>query len=423
VRRLNSVIGSYSQLSPFSVQDRRTPVKEQADVVALADTLADTSVMAALRGRGPLHRVLMPTGMSAWLVVGHQEAAAALNDNRLSVAAMMEAGVLDGGKLTVEQRHALLNGLTNVDPPDHTRLRRLVSRVFTARRIEAMRPWISQLTDDLIEKFADSGQVELMEQLATPLPMLVICELLGIPEPDRTRFRAWSRAVISGLGSADFPVDDAVEFTAYLRRLIAEKRERPDDGLISAMIQARDEGDALTEDELTSMATLMIIAGHDTTLGLIGNGMYRLMTEPDQAERLRAEPGLLPGAIEEFLRLESPVPVANVRAALCPIDFGATRVEAGELVIIGLQAGNRDEAEFAAPDQFEMTRASGRHLAFGQGIHYCLGAPLARLEGELAIGALLRRFPSLRLAVPAAELRWNQALFVHRLDTLTLALG
>jgi cytochrome P450 len=398
-------------------------VKEQTDGVALADALADPSVMAGLRARGPVHRVLMPTGMSAWLVVGHQEATAALSDNRLSVAAMMEAGVLDGGKLTVEQRHALLKGLTNVDPPDHTRLRRLVSKVFTARRIEAMRPWISQLTDDLIEKFADSSQVELMEQLATPLPMLVICELLGIPEQDRTRFRALSRAVISGLGSPDFPVDEAVEFTTYLRRLIAEKRERPDDGLISAMIQARDEGDALTEDELTSMATLMIIAGHDTTLGLIGSGMYRLMTEPNQAEKLRAEPSLLPGAIDEFLRLESPVPVANIRAALSPIDFGATRVEPGELVIIGLQAGNRDEAEFAAPDRFDMTRASGRHLAFGQGIHYCLGAPLARLEGELAIGALLRRFPKLRLAVPATELRWNQALFVHRLDTLTLALG
>ena len=397
-------------------------MNEQTEVVALADALADTKVMAALRANGPVHRVLMPTGMPAWLVVGHQEATAALNDNRLSVAAMMEAGVLDGGKLTVEQRHALLKGLTNVDPPDHTRLRRLVSKVFTARRIEAMRPWISELTDDLIEKFADSSQVELMEQLATPLPMLVICELLGIPESDRTRFRAWSRAVISGLGFPDFPVADAVEFTAYLRHLIAEKRQRPDNGLISAMIQARDEGDALTEDELTSMATLMIIAGHDTTLGLIGNGMYRLMTEPDQAEKLRAEPGLLPGAIEEFLRLESPVPVANIRAALQPIDFGATRVEPGELVIIGLQAGNRDDAEFAAPDQLDLTRSSGRHLAFGQGIHYCLGAPLARLEGELAIGALLRRFPNLRLAVPATELRWKQALFVHRLDTLTLDL-
>jgi cytochrome P450 len=336
---------------------------------------------------------------------------------------MMEAGVLDGGKLTTDQRNALLKGLTNVDPPDHRRLRRLVSGVFTARRIEAMRPWISQLTDELIAAFADKGRVELMAEFATPLPVLVICELLGIPEASRDRFRAWSRAVLSGLGTPDFPVDAAVEFTAYLRGLIAEKRECPDDGLLSAMIQARDEGDALSEDELTAMATVMIIAGHDTTLSLIGNGIYLLMIEPDRAEKLRADPGLIPAAIEEFLRLESPVPVANIRAALSPVDIGGAHVEPGELVIIGLQAANRDKAEFAAPDRFDMARAPGHQLAFGYGIHYCLGAPLARLEGELAIGTLLRRFPDLRLAVPAAELTWSRALFVHRLNELPLAFG
>jgi len=396
-------------------------VENQVEAVALTDAMADASVLAALRERGPIHRVLMPTGTPAWLVVRHQEAVAALSDNRLSVAAMMEAGVLDGGKLTTEQRHALLKGLTNVDPPDHRRLRGLVSGVFTARRIEALRPWISRLTDELIAAFADRGHVELMEEFAIPLPMLVICELLGIPEADRTRFRALSRTFISGLGSPDFSVDDALEFTAYLRDLIAQKRERPDDALISAMIQARDEGDALTEDELTSMATLMIIAGHDTTLSLIGNGMYLLMIEPERARRLRAEPGLLPDAIDEFLRLESPVPFGNIRAAVSPIDFGETRVQPGEVVIIGLQSANRDQAQFAAPDGYDVTREGGRHLAFGHGIHYCLGAPLARLEAELAIGTLLRRFPDLRLAVPPTDLTWSQALFVHRLDALPLA--
>jgi cytochrome P450 len=398
-------------------------MEEQTQAVALADALSHTSTMDALRDSGPIHRVLMPTGAPAWLVVGHQEAVAALNDTRLSVAAMTEAGVLDGGKLTVEQRNALLKGLTNVDPPDHRRLRRLVSGVFTARRIEAMRPWISRLTDELIAAFEDRGRVELMSEFATPLPILVICELLGIPEADRDSFRAWSRSILSGFGTPDFPVDEAVQFTAYLRGLIAEKRERPDDALFSAMIQARDEGDALSEDELTSMATLMIIAGHDTTLSLIGNGIYLLMLEPDRAEKLRADPGLLSGAIEEFLRLESPVPVANIRAALSPVDIGGAHVQPGELVIIGLQSANRDKAEFAAPDRFDMARESGHQLAFGHGIHYCLGAPLARLEGEIAIGTLLRRFPDLRLAVPAAELTWSQSLFVHRLNELPLAFG
>jgi len=398
-------------------------MEKQTDVATLGDVLTDTGAMAALRQRGPIHRILLPTGTPAWLVVGHQEVMTALGDPRLSVAAMLEAGALDGGTLTPEQRNALLKGLTTTDGADHTRLRKLVSRVFTARRVEALRPRISQLTDELIAGFADSGRVELMTQFATPLPMLVICELLGVPETDRPRFGAWSRALMSGFGTPDFPVDAAVQFTAYLRGLIADKRERPDGGLLSAMVQACDEGDRLSENELCSMSFLMIVAGHETTVGLIGNGMWLLMTEPDRAQRLRADPGLIPGAVEEFLRLDSPVPFANIRAALSPVDIGGTRVEPGELVMLGLQSANRDESQFAAADQLDMTRTSGRHMAFGHSIHYCLGAPLARLEGELAIGTLLRRFPDLRLAVPAAELTWSQSMFVHRLDALPLAFG
>jgi len=398
-------------------------VDHDNDGVALNDVLTDPGTGTSLLKQGPVHRAVLPNGMPVWLVVGYDEAIAALNDQRLSVAAMMATGALDGGRLSPDMRSALLGSLTNVDPPDHTRLRRLVSSVFTARRVEAMRPWISQLTDELIDGFAHHDQVDLMAEFATPLPILVITELLGIPEADRLRLRALSRTLISGLGSSDFPVQDATDFVEYLRGLIALRRDDPDEALISALIRARDESGALSENELTAMIFLMIIAGHDTTLSLIGSGVYLLMTKPDRAARLREDPSLLPAAIEEFLRLESPVPTANFRAAVDSFEIGGTRISVGDLVAISLQVANRDDSQFSDPSRLDPARTEGRQLAFGHGTHFCLGAPLARLEGELAIGTLLKRFPDLRLAVPAAELTWSQASFVHRLEKLPLLLS
>ncbi|MFL6111663.1 MAG: cytochrome P450 [Catenulispora sp.] len=398
-------------------------MEQQPDAVALGDVLADTGAMAALRQAGPIHQVLLPTGAPAWLVVRHQEVMAALTDTRLSVAGLRESGALDGGKLRPEQRDALIRGLTNVDPPDHTRLRKLVSGAFTPRRIEGLRPRIGRLVDDLVAGFADRGRVELMAEFATPLPMLAIFELLGVPEADRQPFSAWSRDTLAGLGTLDFPVDTAEQVIAYLRDLTAEKRRRPDDGLLSAMIQARDEQDELSEDELTSMAFLMIVAGQETTASLVGTAMFLLTTQTDLAGRLRADPGLLPGAIEEFLRLEAPIPVATVRAAADRLDIGGTAVAPGEIVVLGLQSANRDESRFPNADRFDLDRSAGRHMSFGHSIHYCLGAPLARLESELAVGTLLRRFPDLRLAVPAAELTWSEGMFIHRLETLPLVFG
>jgi cytochrome P450 len=398
-------------------------VDHDNDGVALNDVLADPDLGTGLLKQGPVHRAVLPNGVPVWLVVGYDEAIAALNDQRLSVAAMMAAGALDGGRLSPDMRSALLGSLTNVDPPDHTRLRRLVSSVFTARRVEAMRPWISQLTGELIDGFAHHDQVDLMAEFATPLPILVITELLGIPEADRLRLRALSRTLISGLGSPDFPVRDAEDFVEYLRGLIALRRDDPDEALISALIRARDESGALSENELTAMIFLMIIAGHDTTLSLIGSGVYLLMTKPDRAARLREDPSLLPATIEEFLRLESPVPTANFRAAVDSFEIGGTRISAGDLVAISLQVANRDDSQFSDPSRLDPARTEGRQLAFGHGTHFCLGAPLARLEGELAIGTLLKRFPDLRLAVPAAELTWSQASFVHRLEQLPLLLS
>ncbi|WP_073838779.1 cytochrome P450 family protein [Micromonospora sp. CB01531] len=393
----------------------------RGDSIALNDVLTDPDTRTDLQKQGPVHRATLPNGMPVWLVVGYDEAVAALNDDNLSTA--LATGGLDGGALSPDMRDALLKSLTNSDQPDHTRLRRLVSKAFTARRVEAMRPWISRLTDELIDGFAQHDQVDLMAEFAAPLPILVITELLGIPEADRPQVRAWSRTIISRLGMPDFPVRAATEFVEYLRDLIAQRRDDPDEGLISALIRARDENDALSANELTATIFLMIVAGHDTTLSLIGNGVYLLMQKPDRAAQLRADPSLLPAAIEEFLRLESPVPVANFRAAVNSFDIGGTRISAGDLVVISLQAANRNDSQFSDPSRFDLARTKGRHLAFGHGIHFCLGAPLARLEGELAIGTLLKRFPDLRLAVPAAELTWSQAPFIHRLDKLPLLLS
>ena len=391
--------------------------------VTLAEILTDPAVVAELHERGPVHRAVMLDGTPVWAVIGYDEAIEALSDPRLSVAVMAAAGVIDGGKLTLEQRNGLLRGLTSTDPPDHTRLRRLVSTAFAARQVESMRPWISSLTDTLIDAFAPDGRVELMAQLALPLPILVISELLGIPEADRPRFREWSRVLISGMGTPDFPLDAALEFLDFLRVLCADKREHPDDGLISALIRARDHGQALSEDELTSMVFLMVIAGHDTTVGLIGNGVYLLMKDPEQLAALRADPSRLPAAIEEFLRMESPVPIGTFRAALDSFEIAGTPIAAGDLVAISLQSANLSPTQFTDPERLNPDRAQGRQLAFGHGIHYCLGAPLARLEAEVAISALLHRFPALRLEDPAAELAWHRSIFVHRLDVLPLLLN
>ena len=392
-------------------------------VLTLAEILTEPATVVGLRERGPVHRAVLPDGTPLWVVIGYDEAAAALSDPRLSVAAMAAAGVIDSGKLTSVQRDGLLRGLTSTDPPDHTRLRRLVSTAFAARQVGSMRPWISSLTDKLIDGFAPDGRVDLMSQLALPLPMLVISELLGIPEADRPRFREWSHALISGMGTPDFPLDLALEFLDFLRVLCSDKREHPDEGLISALIRARDGAEALSEDELTSMVFLMVIAGHDTTVGLIGNGVYLLLKDPGQLEAVRAEPARLPAAIEEFLRMESPVPIGTFRAALDSFEIAGTRIAAGDLVAISLQSANLSPAQFTDPERLDPGRTQGRHLAFGHGIHYCLGAPLARLEAEAAIGALLRRFPALRLEDPDAELAWSRSAFVHRLDVLPLALN
>jgi cytochrome P450 len=366
-----------------------------------------------VRDRGPVHAVTLADGHDAWLVVGYEEARIALNDARLSKD--MLAALASGGAVVAEglpgpsfARHML-----SVDPPDHSRLRRLVSAAFTPRHVEGLRSRVQARVDDLLDEIAAAGpssRVDLVSTFAFPLPFTVICELLGVPEPDRANLgRGLIALLVPTPTAAEYAkakeASDAV--VAMLEALVDAKQASPGDDLVSGLISARDGDERLSTQELLSTIFQLIVAGHDTTASLIGNGVVALLRHPDQLETLRREPAKLAAAIEELLRYDAPVPHSTFRYAIAPMDIGGVTIPAGAQVIISLAAANRDATQYAAPDELDIDRSESRHLAFGHGIHHCLGAPLARMEGQLALGSLLRRFPELRLAVAVDELHWG----------------
>ncbi len=370
-------------------------------------------LFAEVRGRGAVHAVTLADGHEAWLVVRHDEARAALNDPRLSkdmhaALALSSAVVAEGLPGPALARHML-----NVDPPDHTRLRRLVAVAFSVRRIEALRPRIQAIVDDLLDAIAARGpdsRVDLVASFAFPLPFTVICELLGVPEPDRASLGRELTALLSPVATPDEherakAAADAV--VTMLGALVAAKRHSPGDDLVSALLDARDGDERLTDQELLSTIFQLIVAGHDTTTSLIGNSVVALVRHPEQLAALRSDPGKLPTAVEELLRYDAPVPHSTFRYAIEPVELGGTVIPAGAQVIISLAAADRDEQRYAEPERLDLDRPSVRHLAFGHGIHFCLGAPLARIEGQLALGSLLQRFPQLRLAVAPEDLHWG----------------
>jgi cytochrome P450 len=365
------------------------------------------------RREGPVRPVKLAGGVDAWLVTRYDEARRALSDPRLSKS---RGGP---GVLSADLDRALSSHMLAVDPPDHTRLRRLVSAAFTARRIEALRPRITEITESLLD-LAASGPAEfdLIDAFAFPLPIQVICELLGIPADDRDDFRAWSNVIVGGVAYQDQFFGAATAMVAYIRDLLAARRTHPGDDLLTGLIEVRDSEDRLSEDELISMVFLLLIAGHETTVNLIGNGTYLLLAQRERWESLRADPSLLPTAIEEFLRYEAPVETATFRITTEEVDIGGQRIPARTPVVIGLLSANRDESRFPDSSELRLDRAQNPHLAFGHGIHYCVGAPLARLEAQIAFTALLTRFPSLRLAVPPSTLAWRPGLLLRGLFTL-----
>ncbi|MEU6534611.1 cytochrome P450 [Streptomyces sp. NPDC047000] len=347
---------------------------------------------ARLRERGPVHRVRLPKPddhLVTWLVVGYDEARAALADPRLAKdTTKIGLGFPDGGLMG---RHLL-----SADPPEHTRLRSLVSTAFTVRRVEALRPRVQEITDELLDAMLPRGRADLVESFAHPLPITVICELLGVPGPDRAEFRAMSTEAVAPRS----PESEREAFTrlaAYLEELIEDKRRAgPTDDLLGELVRTTaEDGDRLSAGELRGMAFLLLVAGHETTVNLISNGVHDLLTHPGQLAALRADPGLVDGAVEEMLRHEGPVENATFRFAAEDLEIAGVSVTRGDPVIIGLSAADRDAGRFPDPDRFDIRRPTQGHLAFGYGIHYCLGAPLARLEARTAIRSLLERAPGL----------------------------
>ena len=285
------------------------------------------------------------------------------------------------------------------DPPDHTRLRRLVTKAFTARAVQHLRPRIERITDDLLDRVetaAANGAVDLMEFFAAPLPIRVIGELLGVEPADRDIFRTAVDPVLTKTDPDELGTALAT-LTSLLSVLIAGKRHRPADDLLTALVEVTDDGDQLSEDELLATAYLLILAGYETTVNLIGNGLLALLHNPSELELLRANPSRLPDAVEEFLRFESPLNIATVRFTTVGIRVDDVDIPADELVMIAPLAANHDGDQFDKPDRLDITRKPNAHLAFGHGIHYCIGAPLARLEAEIALGRLLARFDRITL--------------------------
>lgn len=371
-------------------------------------------VYAELRALGPVHRVRMPEGADAWLVVGHDEVRAMLNDPRLSKDMRQAA---EGFSLPIV---AAGPHMLNLDPPHHTRLRKLVTKEFTPRRVQAMAPRVQEMTDELIDAMlaAPDRRADLVDALSFPLPMGVICELLGVPSLDREAFRGWSNTVV-GSAPPQEKREAAAEVAAYLAELVAAKRQEPGEDLMSALIRTTDEdGDRLSPEELLGMAWILLVAGHETTVNLISNGVLALLTHPDQLADLRADFGLLDNAVEEMLRYDGPVETPTFRFAVEPMDIGGTIVPAGELVLPVLADADRDPARYPEPDRFDIRRDARGHVAFGHGIHYCLGAPLARLEAKIAVRTLLERCPDLALDAHPATLTWREGLLIrgpHRL--------
>jgi pimeloyl-[acyl-carrier protein] synthase len=364
-----------------------------------------------LRAEAPVH--YSPLGF--WVLTRYEDVAAVLRDARFIkeplaalVAARFGSEVPRGVGLSMLDR----------DPPDHTRLRGLVSKAFTPRVVEGLRPRIQEIVDGLIARAEAAGSMDLIEEFAYPIPVNVICEMMGVPVQDHERFKGWSLDIARGLDSIWLPPDSEIPrrsaaarhaISDYFRELIAQRRASPRSDLLSALIAAEEAGDKLNEEELLATCILILIAGHETTVNLIGNGVLALLRNPEELRRLRATPGLITTAVEELLRYDGPVQ-RTARVASDDVTIGGHTIRKGEMVMPFIGAADRDPAQFPEPDRLDLARADNRHIAFGWGIHFCLGAPLARVEGQIAINTLVQRLPRLALVSDAVEYRQSLTL-------------
>ena len=381
---------------------------------------------AALRADRPVCRVRIGQ-MEGWLLTRYDDVHAALKDPRLrkDVRHVENAAELSKRPWLPGFLRAMENNMLDQDDPNHARLRGLVHRAFTPARIDTLQTQIHTLARGLLDRMAGQARIELIRDFALPLPLSVICELLGVPEADRLRFARLAQALLLRPTALNIlrMMPSLWALIRYLRHLIARKKAQPQDDLLSALHQVEEAGERLSEDEQVAMALLLLIAGHETTVNLIASGTLALLQHPDQLAWLRQHPEGMKTAVEELLRYCSPVDTATERYAGEDIELHGTRIRRGEMIVASLSAANRDPEKFPDPDTLNLQRDPNRHLSFGYGSHYCLGAPLARMEGQIALKLLLDRFPKLRLAVPASTLRWRSTPVVRGLKALPLQLG
>ncbi|ROO60469.1 cytochrome P450 [Micromonospora sp. Llam0] len=385
-------------------------------------------VAADMRQSTPVRFVVLPGGFPVWLITGYAEARAAMTDPRFSshrVYDRLERLRLGDDNAESQFSPDLAENLLNLDPPNHTRLRKLVAKVFTTGSVAPLRPRIEQITDELLDEMAATmaadGVVELLTDYAYPLPIRVICELLGIPATDRKDFIGWSRTMVATTTPEEIGAA-SMHMAGYLRTLVEAKRHDPGDDLLSRLVHVSEDGDRITVPELISTAVVLLTGGFETTVNLISSGLLALVRHPDQLRLLRDQPTLLPQAVEELLRYETPNNLSSPRYTTEPVELGGITIPAGHFVMVSWLAANRSE-RFAEPDRLDLTRPGTGHLAFGHGIHRCLGAPLARLEGEIAFGRLLDRFGHIELAADPETLRWRYSTAMHGLETLPVRLS
>lgn len=370
--------------------------------------------LAHLREAGPLYRMKNGFGREVLVVTRYEEAVRILKDPRFSSEIPKE---IPAHLLPVEPlQELILNQMTCMDPPRHGRLRGLIAKAFTPRFIESLRPRIQQISDELIDQVLarsarDGGSktMDFITDFAFPLPIIVIAEMLGVPTADRERLHDWSGAIFYGISGDKSPkvTEQMREFRLYIQELISSKRGQPGEDLISKLVAVEEAGQRLNELELVSMVALLVFAGHETTVSLLGNGLLALFDHPEQLALLQREPERIPAAVEEILRYCGPVLSIGPRIPTADVELGGQLIRAGEPVLIALGAANRDPRQFTSGEELNISREIDRHLAFGGGIHFCLGAPLARMEAAIAFATLFRRMPQLRLNIDPADLSWR----------------
>lgn len=384
---------------------------------------------ARMRAEAPIHAHEAPDGTTIWYITRYEHVTAVLRDDINFCKDPRNAfdGQESGKNARRSSAHQRINeNMLFSDPPDHTRLRSLVSQAFTPHRIQSLAPRVRTIADDLLKQVAPLGHMELIGSYALPLPVYVICDMLGIPETDRDSVADWSQAIISP-GSRNLNYSARKRkvraLTAYLEDMFAQRKTQPQDDLVTALVHAEEAGDRFSDTELSSMVALLLVTGHETTVNLIGNGTLALLRHPQQLALLLDNPALWPAAIEELLRYDGPVETSTSRWARQDVRFEGQAIKRGDQVRVVLTSANRDEVQFIRAHELDLQRKENKHLAFGLGIHYCLGAPLARLEGLIALRHLFAHLPQLRLANAEANLAWRSGVLFRGLERLDLQWG